>query len=98
MGAIERRKGGVDAGFDVFELFGRHLFEQPQPILTADAQRRISRAAYTKGSGAEKLANYFVGQIVGSMNVTKSARQVVLDMVTEYADVVGRFAAEAADI
>ena len=48
-----------------------------QPILTAEAQRRIDRAAYTKGSGAEKLANYFVGQIVGTMNQPKKAAQVV---------------------
>ena len=50
-----------------------------------------------QGSGAHKLANYFVGQVVGQMDRVKPARQVVLDMVTEYADVVDRFAREAAD-
>ena len=55
-----------------------------QPILTNEAQRRISRAAHTNGSGAEKLANYFVGQIVGTMNRPKSAGQVVMDMVEEF--------------
>ena len=59
-----------------------------QPILTADAQRRISRAAYTKGSGAEKLANYFVGQIVGTMNQPKSAAQVVFEMIEEFIESV----------
>ncbi len=59
-----------------------------QPILTADAQRRISRAAYTKGSGAEKLANYFVGQIVGTMNQPKSAAQVVIEMIEEFIESV----------
>src|SRR6478736_248424 len=59
-----------------------------QPILTADAQRRISRAAYTKGSGAEKLANYFVGQIVGTMNQPKSAAQVVIEMMEEFIESV----------
>ena len=59
-----------------------------QPILTAAAQRRIDRAAHNPGSGAEKLANYFVGQIVGNMNQRKSASTVVMDMVEEFIDVV----------
>jgi NAD(P)H-dependent flavin oxidoreductase YrpB (nitropropane dioxygenase family) len=57
-----------------------------QSILAAEAQRRINRAAYTKGSGAEKLANYFVGQVVGTMNSRKKSAQVVLDMVDEFID------------
>ena len=57
-----------------------------QSILAAEAQRRINRAAYTKGSGAEKLANYFVGQVVGTMNTRKKSAQVVLDMVDEFID------------
>ncbi len=59
-----------------------------QPILTAAAQRRIDRAAHNAGSGAEKLANYFVGQIVGNMNQRKSASTVVMDMVEEFIDAV----------
>ena len=59
-----------------------------QPILTGRAQARINRAAHTPGSGAEKLANYFVGQIVGSMNQRKTAAQVVLEMVDEFIDAV----------
>ena len=59
-----------------------------QPILTAQAQRRIDRASHHAGSGAEKLANYFVGQIVGSMNQRKTSAQVVLDMIDEYIDTV----------
>ena len=59
-----------------------------QPILTAQAQRRIDRASHTAGSGAEKLANYFVGQIVGTMNQRKSATQVVMEMVGEFIDTV----------
>ncbi len=59
-----------------------------QPILTAAAQRRIDRAAYQTGSGAEKLANYFVGQVVGNMNRRKSAGTVVLDMVEEFIEAV----------
>lgn len=59
-----------------------------QPILTANAQRRINRAAHQAGSGAEQLANYFVGQVVGSMNQRKSAGTVVLDMIEEFIDTV----------
>ncbi len=55
-----------------------------QPILTALAQVRINRAALTPGSGAEKLANYYVGQIVGTMNQRKSSRQVVFDIIEEF--------------
>jgi NAD(P)H-dependent flavin oxidoreductase YrpB (nitropropane dioxygenase family) len=55
-----------------------------QPILTGEAQLRISRSAHVEGSGAEKLANYFVGQIVGDMNRPKKAAQVVYDMVDEF--------------
>ncbi len=68
-----------------------------QSALVAEAQVRIARSSHHDGTGANKLANYFVGQIVGDMDRVKPARQVVLDMVTEYADVVSRFAQEAAD-
>ena len=59
-----------------------------QPILTAQAQLRIDRASHNAGSGAEKLANYFVGQIVGTMNQRKSATTVVMEMVEEFIDAV----------
>lgn len=64
-----------------------------QPVLTAAAQARIARAAYTPGSGAEKLANYFVGQVVGTMNQTKRAGQVVIEMIEEFIDSVERLGA-----
>lgn len=66
-----------------------------QSALVAEAQTRIARAATKSGSGANQLANYFVGQVVGRMDKIKPARQVVLDMVNEYADVVARFAEQA---
>lgn len=59
-----------------------------QPLLIEEANRRIDRAAHHKGSGAEALAGYFVGQIVGSMNKSKPAAQVVLELVTEFVDAV----------
>ena len=55
-----------------------------QPILTAQALLRINRAAHHEGSGAEQLATYFVGQIVGSMNRTRGTGQVVMDMIEEF--------------
>jgi len=69
----------------------------PMPVqgaLVADAQRRIARAAAST-PGAGQLANYFVGQVVGRLDRIRPARQVLIDMVTEYADVVERFAAQA---
>jgi NAD(P)H-dependent flavin oxidoreductase YrpB (nitropropane dioxygenase family) len=59
-----------------------------QPILVGEALARIDRAAHRTGSGAEQLTNYFVGQIVGTMNTTKTAAQVVFDMIDEYIDSV----------
>lgn len=64
-----------------------------QPILTAQAQYRINRAA-ERHPGAEKLANYFVGQVVGTMNVSKTSRQVVFDMVEEFIESVESLAAQ----
>jgi NAD(P)H-dependent flavin oxidoreductase YrpB (nitropropane dioxygenase family) len=56
-----------------------------QPILIADAQRRVARAAATS-DGANQLVNYFVGQVVGRLNQVKASRQVVMDMVEEFID------------
>ncbi len=61
-------------------------------MLIAEAQQRIARSANTPNSGAERLVNYFVGQIVGTMNQVKPARQVVFEMVDEYLDVVAGLA------
>ena len=60
-----------------------------QPVLTATAQQRILRASTTPGSGAAQLVGYFVGQVVGSLDRVRQARQVFLDMVEEYAETVG---------
>ena len=64
-----------------------------QPVVIRTAQRRIERAAHTAGSGAEKLANYFVGQIVGTMNQTKTSAQVVYEIIEEFIDSVESLAA-----
>ena len=57
-----------------------------QPVLINEALARIDRAAFREGSGAQQLANYFVGQIVGNMNKSKATAQVVYDMVEEFID------------
>jgi NAD(P)H-dependent flavin oxidoreductase YrpB (nitropropane dioxygenase family) len=65
----------------------------PMPLhglLTREAQVRIRNAAHRSGSGAEQLINYFVGQVVGSMNEVRPARRVLLDMVEELADTLER--------
>jgi hypothetical protein len=67
-----------------------------QTALVADAQLRIQRAATKPGTGAHQLANYFVGQVVGQLDRVRPARQVVLDMVTEYAEVAQSFAEQVA--
>ena len=59
-----------------------------QLLLAAPARRRIDRVSHNAGSGAEKLANYFVGQIVGTMNQVLPTRKVVYDLVEEFIDAV----------
>ena len=61
-----------------------------QPMLSDEALRRVARAAHHKGSGAEALVNYFVGQVVGSMNTVKPAKRVVYEMVEGLVDTVER--------
>lgn len=63
-----------------------------QSALVAEAQQRIARVASKPGTGANDLANYFVGQVVGTMNRTIPARQVVLEMVEEFIDAAQRVA------
>jgi NAD(P)H-dependent flavin oxidoreductase YrpB (nitropropane dioxygenase family) len=65
-----------------------------QNLFTSSALDRINRAAHHKGSGAEDLATYFVGQIVGDMNRSKGAGQVVIDMVEEFIDAAQAVAAQ----
>jgi NAD(P)H-dependent flavin oxidoreductase YrpB (nitropropane dioxygenase family) len=64
-------------------------------VLVREAKARIAGAAHRPGSGAEKLINYFVGQVVGRLTTVKTSRQVLLEMMEELADVMGRFAAFA---
>jgi NAD(P)H-dependent flavin oxidoreductase YrpB (nitropropane dioxygenase family) len=61
-----------------------------QMIVAEGAMQHIAKAAESGNEGAKELANYFVGQCVGLMNSVKPAKQVVYDMVSEYADAVER--------
>jgi NAD(P)H-dependent flavin oxidoreductase YrpB (nitropropane dioxygenase family) len=60
-----------------------------QPRLAREAQARIARSAH-KSPGAKELINYFVGQVVGSMNEVKSVRSLIEELVQEYADTMER--------
>ncbi len=60
-----------------------------QPRLVREAQARISRTAH-KNAGARELSNYFIGQIVGSLNHVKSVRNVMEEFAMEYADTMSR--------
>ena len=60
-----------------------------QPRLVREAQARINRSAH-KSPGAEALSNYFVGQVVGSLDHVKSVRTVMEEFVQEYADTMER--------
>jgi len=61
-----------------------------QSILVADAQRRIHRVAHKADSSARPLVTYFVGQVVGQMNVAMSTRDVVREMVEQCLDTMER--------
>lgn len=63
-----------------------------QPLLVEEALMRVERAASAGNDGARQLVNYFVGQVVGSLRSVKPARQVVLEMVQEYADTIADMA------
>jgi len=65
-----------------------------QPRLVREAQERIGRSAH-KSAGAKQLANYFVGQVVGSMNHVKSVRTVMEELAGEYVDTMERLDAWA---
>ncbi|QXC59997.1 nitronate monooxygenase family protein [Aquihabitans sp. G128] len=61
-----------------------------QPLLIGPAMARIGRVADKAGTGANDLATYFIGQVVGSLDTVKPTRRVVLEMVEEFIDAVER--------
>ncbi|OBH58682.1 nitronate monooxygenase family protein [Mycobacterium sp. E2479] len=71
--------------------------ENPDPLgmplqtaLITEPQVRINQAAAHQGAKARELATYFVGQVVGSLDRVRPTRSVVLDMVDEFIDTIGR--------
>jgi NAD(P)H-dependent flavin oxidoreductase YrpB (nitropropane dioxygenase family) len=62
-----------------------------QFMLISDALRRASRA------GRPGMAPFPVGQIVGSMNRVRPARDVIFDMLEEYGETIERLSALTAD-
>ena len=64
-----------------------------QMIVAEAAMRHLSKHAESGNEGAQQLVNYFVGQCVGMMNTIKPAKQVVYDMVEEFADSMERLSA-----
>jgi NAD(P)H-dependent flavin oxidoreductase YrpB (nitropropane dioxygenase family) len=68
-----------------------------QLVVAEGAMGPIGKAAENGNEGARRLANYFVGQVVGQLNTIKPARQVVYDMVEEFADALERLSALTAD-
>lgn len=61
-----------------------------QPLLVGPAMARIGRVAGTPGTGANDLATYFVGQVVGSMTRVRPTRRVVEEMIDDFIDAVQR--------
>ena len=61
-----------------------------QSALIMESQVRINQAAGHQGAKARELATYFVGQVVGSLDRVRPTRSVVLDMVEEFIDTIGR--------
>jgi len=61
-----------------------------QTALINDSQLRINQAAGQPGAKARELATYFVGQVVGSLDRVRPTRAVVLEMVEEFIDTIGR--------
>jgi NAD(P)H-dependent flavin oxidoreductase YrpB (nitropropane dioxygenase family) len=64
-----------------------------QVVVAEGAMGPIGRAAENGNEGALRLANYFVGQVVGQLDTIRPARQVVYDMVEEFAEALERLTA-----
>ena len=61
-----------------------------QGVLAGAAFRKINKLAQSDHPGARQLVNYYVGQGVGLMNETVSARTVVYNFMEDFADAAER--------
>ena len=68
-----------------------------QGVLAGAAFRKIDKLAQANHGGARQLANYYVGQGVGLMNETVSARSVVYQFMEDFADAAERLAGAVAE-
>ncbi len=68
-----------------------------QDLIASPAQQRAARVAKA-GNGGYELTTGPVGQVIGLIDQVKPVRQVMLDLVTDYADVLERFARQHADL
>ena len=78
--------------------------ESPEPlpmplqgVVAAAAFRKIDKLAQADHAGAKQLANYFVGQGVGLMNETISARNVVYNFMEDFASATERLTEAVAE-
>jgi NAD(P)H-dependent flavin oxidoreductase YrpB (nitropropane dioxygenase family) len=73
----------------------------PMPLqfmLTAEAMSRMNRYAHVESSRAKELVGMPVGQIVGSMNSVRPARDVIYEIVSEYVETVSAMAGALPEI
>lgn len=76
---------------DEWETRGPGPLPMPLMEMISDtAFERIARAAESGSPAAYQLHSYFVGQVVGMFDRIRPARDVIYDMVGEYANVVDR--------
>jgi NAD(P)H-dependent flavin oxidoreductase YrpB (nitropropane dioxygenase family) len=68
-----------------------------QGLVSGPALNKIDRLALAGDPGAKQLATYWVGQGVGLMNESLSARTVVQDFMTDFAEACERLSGYLAD-
>jgi NAD(P)H-dependent flavin oxidoreductase YrpB (nitropropane dioxygenase family) len=68
-----------------------------QFLATAEAEQRVRRAALAGSPSAQELTVTIVGQIVGSMNQLRPARQIFSDILDEYLETVDKMGQQIED-
>ena len=63
-----------------------------QGLVSGPALAKIDRLALAGDPGAKALSTYWVGQGVGLMNESVSARTVVMDFMEDFAEAAERLA------
>ena len=93
---VDDRQAGADAAHGLDRRVGAAGHPRSARHAAADrAGHRAPKCASTRppptpSSNARELATYFVGQVVGSLDRVRPTRSVVLDMVEEFIDTIGR--------